>query len=166
MTPTRVADIGWGTWEARDRATLTFVIEDGRMLLMRKKRGLGAGKINAPGGRVDPGESWLDCAVREVQEELCVTPLDPVQVGENRFQFVDGYSIHALVFRATRIEGTPAETSEGAPMWFELDRLPYDEMWEDDSLWVPHVIAGRRFQGRFVFDGDRMLDHAVELVGA
>ena len=165
MTPTRVADIGWGTWEARDRATLTFVIEDGRMLLMRKKRGLGAGKINAPGGRLEPGESWLDCAVREVQEELCVTPLDPVRVGENRFQFVDGYSIHAVVFRATRIEGTPAETSEGLPMWFELDRLPYDEMWEDDSLWVPHVIAGRRFQGRFVFDGDRMLDHVVELVG-
>jgi len=116
-------------------------------------------------GRLEPGESWLDCAVREVQEELCVTPLDPVRVGENRFQFVDGYSIHAVVFRAMRIEGTPAETSEGAPMWFDLDRLPYDEMWEDDSLWLPHVIAGRRFQGRFVFDGDRMLDHVVELVG-
>jgi 8-oxo-dGTP diphosphatase len=166
MTPTRVADIGWETWQVRDRATLTFVIENGRMLLMRKKRGLGAGKINAPGGRLEPGESWLDCAVREVQEELCVTPLDPVRVGENSFQFVDGYSIHAVVFRATGIEGTPAETSEGAPMWFELDRLPYDEMWEDDPLWLPHVIAGRRFRGRFVFDGDRMLDHVVELVGA
>ncbi len=164
MPPARLADIDWTTWQARDLATLTFVIQDGRMLLMRKKRGLGAGKINAPGGRLDAGESWRDGAVREVQEELCVTPLDPVLVGENRFQFVDGYSIHAAVFRATRITGVPAETDEAAPLWFDLDRLPYDEMWEDDPLWLPHVIAGRRFQGRFVFDGDRMLDHAVELV--
>jgi hypothetical protein len=36
-------------------------------------------------------------------------------------------------------------------------------MWEDDPLWLPHVIAGRRFSGRFVFDGDLMLDHAIEL---
>jgi len=25
------------------------------------------------------------------------------------------------------------------------------------------VIAGRRFSGRFVFDGDVMLDHTIEL---
>ena len=166
MVARRVGEIDWTTWQAADLATLTFIVCGDRMLLIRKKRGLGAGKINAPGGRLDPGETWQVGAVREVEEELCITPLDPVYVGENRFQFVDGYSIHAVVFRATRIEGTPAETSEGAPMWFELDRLPYDEMWEDDPLWLPHVIAGRHFQGRFVFDGDRMLDHVVELVGA
>jgi 8-oxo-dGTP diphosphatase len=166
MTPRPLDRIDWATWRARDLATLTFVIRDGQMLLMRKKRGLGAGKINAPGGRLEAGESWQEAAVREVQEELCVTPLDPVFVGENRFQFVDGYSIHAAIFRAGRIDGVPAETDEGAPLWFPLGALPYEEMWEDDPLWLPHVIAGRRFAGRFVFDGDRMLDHTITLDGA
>jgi 8-oxo-dGTP diphosphatase len=166
MTPRPLDRIDWATWQPQDRATLTFVIRDGRMLLMRKKRGLGAGKINAPGGRLEPGESWQDAAVREVQEELCVTPLDPVFVGENRFQFVDGYSIHAAIFRAERIDGVPTETDEGSPLWFPLSALPYPEMWEDDPLWLPHVIAGRRFAGRFVFDGDRMLDHVITLDGA
>jgi 8-oxo-dGTP diphosphatase len=162
MVPRRLADIDWTAWRAVDLATLTFVIQDRRMLLIRKKRGLGAGKINAPGGRLDPGETWHEGAVREVEEELCVTPLDPVYVGQNRFQFVDGYSIHVAVFRATRFAGVPTETDEAAPLWFELARLPYDEMWQDDPLWLPCVIDGRPFSGRFVFDGDVMLDHAIE----
>ena len=74
MAPTRIADIDWTTWQATDVATLVFVLHDGQALLIRKKRGLGAGKINAPGGRVDPGETVEQCAVREVQEELGVTP--------------------------------------------------------------------------------------------
>ena len=163
MVARRVGEIDWTTWQAADLATLTFIVCGDRMLLIRKKRGLGAGKINAPGGRLDPGETWQVGAVREVEEELCITPLDPVYVGENRFQFVDGYSIHAAVFRATAFAGVPTETDEATPLWFDLAHLPYDEMWEDDPLWLPHVIAGRGFSGRFIFDGDVMLDHAIEL---
>lgn len=39
-------------------ATLMFVIDEarGEVLLIRKKRGLGAGKINGPGGKIDPGK--------------------------------------------------------------------------------------------------------------
>jgi 8-oxo-dGTP diphosphatase len=161
MVPRRLAEIDWTTWAAQDLATLTFVIRDGRMPLIRKKRGLGAGKINAPGGRLEAGESWRDGAVREVEEELRVTPLDPVYLGENRFQFVDGYSIHVAIFRATAIAGVPTETEEAAPLWFELAHLPYEEMWADDPLWLPHVVAARSFSGRFIFDGDVMLDHAL-----
>jgi 8-oxo-dGTP diphosphatase len=163
MVARRLAEIDWTTWRPADLATLTFVICDGRMLLIRKKRGLGAGKINAPGGRLDAGESWREGAVREVEEELRVTPLDPVHVGENRFQFVDGYSIHVAVFRATAIAGVPTETDEAVPLWCDLERLPYQEMWQDDPLWVPYVIDGRSFSGRFVFDGDLMLDHTIDL---
>ena len=46
----RIADIDWNTWVPTDPATLVFVIRDRQMLLIRKKRGLGAGKINGPGG--------------------------------------------------------------------------------------------------------------------
>lgn len=161
--PRKVSEIDWASWRARDVATLVFVRREGEVLLMRKKRGLGAGKINGPGGRIEPGEEAVACAVREVQEELCVTPLGLEPVGENAFQFVDGYSIHAAVFRATAFTGVPTETDEAIPLWFDLAHLPYDEMWEDDPLWLPHVVAGRRFSGRFVFDGDVMLDHAIEL---
>ena len=159
-----LTDIDWAVWEAEDPATLVYVVEGNSVLLIRKKRGLGAGKINAPGGRLEPGESLEECAIREVQEELLVTPLELELIGDNRFQFVDGYSLHAHVYRANGYVGTPTETAEAIPHWFDLGEVPYDEMWEDDRLWVPYIFEGVRFTARYIFDGDRMLDHKIELL--
>lgn len=154
----KVSDIDWTDWEPIDRATLLFVRRKDRFLMIRKKRGLGAGYYNAPGGRMEPGESWLECAVRETQEELCITPLDPVHAGTVQFQFTDGHRIHGEIFTATAFEGTPTETEEAVPHWFAVDALPYDNMWADDRIWMPRLIAGEPFHGRFVFDDRIMLD--------
>jgi len=35
---------------------LCFLLRDGEVLLIRKKRGFGAGKINGVGGRIEPSE--------------------------------------------------------------------------------------------------------------
>jgi 8-oxo-dGTP diphosphatase len=164
MTPptyAAVADVDWVRWTPRMRATLLFVVRDGHMLLIHKKRGLGAGKINGPGGRIEPGESPRDAAIREVQEELLVTPLDVREAGELFFQFVDGLSIHGHVFRAADCRGEPTETDEATPLWAPCARPPYERMWEDDRYWVPLMLAGVPFRGYFLFDGDRMLDHRL-----
>ncbi len=161
MVPRRVDAIDWSTWTAQDTATLVFVVDGERVLLIRKKRGLGAGKINGPGGKLEPGETPEQCAVREVREEVGVTPKELVHMGEQRFQFIDGYAIHVHVYRADAHEGEPRETDEAVPFWFDVDRIPYQEMWEDDELWLPLVFAGTRFDGCYVFDDDRMLDHEL-----
>jgi len=160
--PRRVAEIDWSAWKPVDVATLCFVVRDGEILLIRKKRGLGAGKINGPGGRVEPGETPLACAVREVQEELCVTPTGLVARGEHRFQFVDGYSIHVHVFTAEDCEGEARETDEAVPQWTPLDAIPYGEMWEDDEIWLPMMLAGTPFDGRYIFDDDKLLDYVID----
>lgn len=154
-----VREIDWSSWRPTDVATLLFVVRDGQVLLIRKLRGLGAGKINGPGGRLDPGEQPLAAAVREVEEEVCVTPTDVVFRGELRFQFVDGYGLHVHVFSASGCIGEPKETPEAIPAWTPIDRIPYSEMWADDAIWLPLMLKGIRFDGRFVFDGDAMLDH-------
>ena len=161
MIPTRIDDIDWSTWKAEMRATEVLVVRDGQILLIRKKRGLGAGKINGPGGRLEPDESVEACGVREVQEELCVTPTGVVWMADHRVQFVDGLTIHLDVFRADDIRGVPTETAEAEPHWFALDQIPYHEMWADTRLWIPWLLADRRCSGRFVFDGDTLLDHAL-----
>jgi len=157
-----VNDIDWTRWEPQQRATLLFVIEGNRVLLIHKKRGLGAGKINGPGGRLEPGETPLAAAVREVQEELCITTGDITYSGELSFQFVDGLSIHCTVFRAASYDGEPQETDEAIPLWTDLDKIPYDRMWTDDRYWIPLMLNHTRFKGWFIFDGERMLDHLLE----
>ena len=147
----------WKTWEPRERATLCFLIQDGQILLIRKKRGLGAGKINGPGGRIEPGEEPHECAVRETSEEVGLTPLNVQNRGELHFQFADGYSLHCAVFVAHEFTGELIETDEALPIWTPLDSIPYDEMWADDIHWLPGVIQGGTFRGYFHFDGEKML---------
>lgn len=161
--PRRVSEIDWLSWTPDDVATLLFVVETERVLLIRKKRGLGAGKINAPGGRLEPGETARAAAIREVEEELCITPLDVSEHGCLRFEFTNGYKLCAHVFVARAFLGTPTETDEAIPHWFARDALPFDEMWADDVLWAPHVLAGRSVDGRFIFDDEAMLDHALDV---
>jgi len=78
--------IDWSKWQPRETATLMFVRMDGMVLLIRKLMGMGAGLINAPGGRVDPGETPEQGAIRESQEELHVTPIGVKKAGELAFQ--------------------------------------------------------------------------------
>jgi len=164
MSMKKITDIDWTTWKAVDPATLVFVIHGGKILLIRKKRGLGAGKINGPGGRLEPGETPQACAARELREELGVTAGALVLMGHHRFQFVDGYSTYVYVYRTHEIEGTAIETDEASPRWCDLAAIPFDEMWEDDRYWLPLVIQGRRFSGYWIFDGDRMVDYRLNVL--
>ncbi len=157
----KLADVDWDSWQAKDPATLVFVIRDGKILLINKKTGLGKGKINGPGGKVEAGERPQDCAIRECQEELKITVSDLQYCGQHRFQFVDGYSIHVWVYLTSEFEGIPTETVEAKPLWVALDSIPYEQMWEDDRIWIPMMLRGERFQSRWIFDGDKMLDYEL-----
>jgi 8-oxo-dGTP diphosphatase len=159
----RFEEINWSQWTPHEQATLLFVRQADRVLLIRKKRGLGAGKINGPGGRLDDGESPLQCAIREVQEELLVTPIGVEACGELAFQFVDGYALYVYVFSASGCAGEPQETDEATPLWFPLEAIPFDRMWADDRLWFPHLLNGHYFLGRFLFDGDALLGYQMAL---
>ena len=158
-----ISQIDWDRWRPEQRASLLFVIRNGMMLLIHKKRGLGAGNINGPGGRLEKGETAVACAIRETREELGIKALDVRECGQLHFQFRSGLSIHVTVFRASDWEGAPCETEEAVPHWVPVDRIPYDKMWEDDAYWLPSVLGGMFFRGYFIFDEHRMVDYRVDL---
>jgi 8-oxo-dGTP diphosphatase len=149
------------------KASLCFIVQDGRVLLIRKKRGVGAGKINGPGGKVEAGETMLDSAVRETCEEIGVTPVDLQLRGRLTFQFVGSHTVECGVFLAGGYEGEPVETDEAIPLWHDVAAMPYDEMWADDREWFPHLLAGRHFRGHVrVEPGDRVTEIKIEAVDA
>ncbi len=148
----------WSDYNPDDHAVLCFLRGNGRILLMRKKRGLGAGKINAPGGKVEPGETMREAAVRETAEEVGLTPRDPDHRGTLRFAFADGYRLEVHLFIARRWSGRLTETDEADPFWVSEHEIPFDEMWEDDRWWLPHVLEGRSVEALMSFDGDRMVE--------
>jgi len=154
---TAPSPVDWSTWTPGIPATLMFIIRDGRILLIEKKRGLGAGKINGPGGKIDAGETALQSVIRETQEELLITPHAPRKLGELHFAMSDCPHILCHVYRADDFDGTPTETPEAVPVWTALDAIPYARMWEDDRYWLPLLLDETPFLGRFAFEGERLL---------
>lgn len=148
-------------WQPDETGTLLFVRRGDEVLLIRKKRGHGAGKINGPGGKIEPGETPLDSACRETREETGIQPLGAVQKGAFRFVALDGPQWYGHVFLAHRFSGTPCETAEAIPFWCPVRALPFHEMWADDRLWLPRLLDGERLSGDFLFDGDRLLTHRL-----
>ena len=63
---------------SRKVLTLVFLRDATRVLLGMKKRGFGVGKWNGFGGKVEPGETVVEAAAREVREECgyCVKTED------------------------------------------------------------------------------------------
>ena len=151
-------------WRPQFIGTLMFIRDGGRVLLIRKKRGLGAGRINAPGGKIEAGESPLACAVRETREEIGVTVRGAVLMAELRFVERVDQQWYGYAFVASNYDGAPTETVEAVPHWFAADDLPYGEMWEDDRLWLPHVLAGRFVKANFLFESSAMLAHELEWI--
>lgn len=145
--------------------TLCYVLDGDEVLLIWKKRGIGAQQYNAPGGKIEPGDaSPRAAAKREVREEVRIEVDDLEKAGELAFFFGDTPFMYGYVYRTSRYEGVPEETAEARPEWVAIDEIPYDRMWADDRHWVPLMLEGNRVAGRFRFDadGDELLDWDVE----
>lgn len=161
-------------------ATLCYPVDGDRVLLIEKRRGVGDGMVNGPGGKLEPGETPHECVVREVEEEVGVE-VDPWKVGELDFTFGvhesdalvgsseqrsdgDDPFMFVHVFRADNPRGDPEPSDEADPFWVHVDDIPYDRMWADDRYWVPHLLDGTKFRGDAVFDedGEEMLEWELE----
>lgn len=149
----------------KKQMTLCIVHEQERVLLGMKKQGLGVGKWNGFGGKVEPGESIEDAARREAREEAGIRVKDLQKAGTLEFQFEGSSEVFEVhIFKAAEFADEPTETEEMRPQWFSVNEIPFENMWADDIFWFPLFLEGRRFKGTFFFDKDNQIvkKHLVE----
>ncbi|HAK45925.1 MAG TPA: NUDIX hydrolase [Spirochaeta sp.] len=165
VVPDTVDEVDWDSWRFTEQAVICYIkdSEKNQILLINKKTGLGTGKVNAPGGRIEAGEMPLEAVIRECQEEVGLTPEAPEHIGDLFFIFKNGYSLRGFVYTAEAYEGDMIETDEAEPFWCDRERIPYDKMWADDALWLEKALSGKKISGRFIFDDDDMLSHDVDI---
>lgn len=147
-------------------ATVCFILSDGKVLLLKKSAELfGGGKWNGLGGRINLGESPEQACIREVFEESGLKVSQLKYHGLLKFWFGNKNELDWVVhvFSTDLFEGKLRESVEGALRWTELDRIPYQEMWEDNKYWLPQILLGKTFVGEFRFneEGTRLLDHKI-----
>ena len=143
--------------------TLCIIHQHLKVLLGMKKRGFGAGKWNGFGGKVGTGETIENAAKRELQEEAGVKVNELTKVGIIDFEFKGNPEIlHVHIFKSDSFLGQPRESEEMEPRWFHVNEIPFKEMWPDDIYWMPLLLGGKKFKGKFLFgEGDIILDQEL-----
>ncbi len=121
-----------------------------------KKRGFGVGKWNGVGGKVVIPETPEQAIIRETDEEIgvSISSSDLQKMAVLSFYFVDEHTdwnqqCHVYVLKIWN--GEPVESEEMKPQWYAFADVPYDNMWIDDALWLPLVIAGKTIEADFYF---------------
>lgn len=139
-------------------AVLCYINRGDEYLLLLKSKGkFGEGFWNAPGGKVEPGETPQQAAKREVLEETGLSIVDARYAGYLEFYFGPGKKEPdwiAQVFKTSSFSGEMKQSEEGVLRWFNKWNIPYEHMWEDDRHWLPLLILGKKFSGTFEFTPD------------
>ncbi len=146
-------------------ATLVYIRHQGRTLMMHRVKKPGDmhwGKWNGLGGKLKPGETPEECAVREVREESGLSIESPRLRGFITFpafdQFDDWY---VFVFTADRFAGALAENGEGRLEWIEDPKLASLELWEGDHVFMPWLDQGKMFSAKICYDKGKLSGHEV-----
>jgi len=146
--------------------TLCVIHQHSRVLLGMKKHGFGVGRWNGFGGKIQNGETIEEAASREIKEEAGIVAIGIEKRGIIDFEFKGNPEILEVhIFRSSKIEGKLVESEEMRPQWFNIDEIPFANMWPDDKYWFPLFLQDKKFRGKFLFDNfDNILDMKLEEV--
>tara|TARA_Y100001960_G_scaffold329659_1_gene421604 strand:+ start:1620 stop:2087 length:468 start_codon:yes stop_codon:yes gene_type:complete len=135
------------------KTTLSYLVKDDKVLMIKHKRGRGIGYVNLPGGKQDAGETIEQTAIRETIEETGIKTKNNQLIGKLGFHFADGKGSIGHVFICDYEAGElKAESDEVIPMWIKEDEVPLDKMWDADKYWFQFLKIREKFYLNIFFD--------------
>ena len=135
--------------------TLIFCRRDDEVMLGMKNRGFGVGKYNGFGGKIEAGETAVQGAIRELEEESGVITSSLTKIGYLVFDMESSNKLMKVhVYETWKFEGNGVNTEEMTPQWFKVNELPYQKMWPDDPYWIPLMLKNKKFKGQFQYSND------------
>lgn len=130
-----------------------LLIEDEKLLLVKRKQRPSRGSWTLPGGRVRWGERLVDAVVREFREETSLI-VEPIQLA-GIFEWLptegDGEHHYVIVdYWVKRRSGTPKAGSDADDLgWFPISNLPFAQMPRRSADFIRRLVevAGTREPG-------------------
>jgi len=147
-------------------ATLVYAVRDEQVLLVRRNSEPNRGLWVAPGGKLERGESPVECAVREMREETGLAIDRPVlrAVMTETSPRAD-YQWLTFIFVAWDFDGTftPAP-GVGEFRWVPVDEVTKLPIPPADAIFFPRLLQdGSTFTAKFEYDADLNLLRSQEI---
>ena len=147
--------------------TLCYIQRGSQYLMLhrtKKVNDLNHDKWLGIGGHIEPGETPMECILREAREETGLRLLDCTPRGLVRFRSDTDPDEDIHLFTATRFEGEMHPCDEGDLEWIDQSRLLALMLWEGDKIFLRLLQAGAPFfELTLRYHGDRLV--AAELDG-
>jgi 8-oxo-dGTP diphosphatase len=123
--------------------TLVFLTNGDDVLLLKgaPTKRLWAGRYNGLGGHVEPGETLMTAALREVEEEAGLAPEQLADLALRALINVEGTPRGVLlcIFTGVARTRTVASSPEGTPVWVPVAALDQIDLVDDRRL-LPRLL--------------------------
>jgi mutator protein MutT len=119
-----------------------LIFRDGKLIITQRHAHAHLGGLwEFPGGKREAGETFEQCLVREIREELGVE----IAVGELYEEIAHDYpekSVHLKFFRCKLLAGEPQPLDCAAVKWIEKSQLAAHEFPAADAQLLEKLRAG------------------------
>ena len=102
---------------------LVMIYDDEGNILVQNRKDPHWPGICFPGGHVEPGESFVRSAIREVKEETGLDIENPRLCGIKQFYTKAGERYVVFFYKANRYTGVLTSSDEGEIFWVSRDKL-------------------------------------------
>lgn len=154
-------------------STLCYIEKDGCYLMMhrvKKKNDVNHDKWIGIGGKLEEGESPLDCVLREAREETGLTLETPYYRGLVTFSMISKGELvteQMHLFSCDRFSGELlSDCCEGNLEWVPIQKIEELPIWEGDKIFLELLRTERRFfLLKLEYDEDVLLGHTLTVGG-
>ena len=135
------------------KTTLWIIVKNWKILLAMKKRWFWEWYWNWAWWKFEEGETNEECMIRELEEETWLVTkkenLENFWVLHFYFDEKSEWNQDVVLFVINDFKRNPVETEEMRPKWFDLNNIPYSEMWESDKIRMPRILKWDRIEYNF-----------------
>lgn len=147
--------------------TICYLKKDQQTLMLyrnKKENDINEGKWIGIGGKLEKGESPMECNLREFYEETNLTLKDCELKAIVTFPGIyHGQDEIMFLYVAHDYSGTlTANCQEGELAWIADDKLNDLPMWEGDHYFESWISRPGLTEAKFVYHGDKLVEKKIK----
>lgn len=146
--------------------TLCLIVNDDQVLMMlrnKKDNDVHLNKYNGLGGKLEKGESKIECMLREVYEEAGINLTKYNYVGKVTFKNF-GYQKGTEVmycFVGYKYENEIGYCNEGKLKWIDKDKILSLPLWDGDQYFIMKIIENKPFNIYLHYESDKVIGYKI-----